>query len=253
MSWEGALSTGTSYAAAGSMLGPWGAAAGFGVGALMGAFQDDGTIDVEKLLGGDLDKARQRATDNSLLAKNLTAKGDDALSGTLSYYRNLLSGNPAAVMSATAPDRGRVIDQYDGARKAMATFGPRGGGQTAAAGQSQVSEAQDLSEILQTARDKGAAGSAQVGGQLLGAGMQANSLAGQDLNSVINSVLSSAGLQMQQNQQQQAQGAAQGEAMGQLIGLLLTKRGGASMGAGGGGIGTAGIGGAMTPNLGAGL
>lgn len=250
MNWNAALSNGGSYALSGAMTGNPYAAVGLGAyGFVTGLLQDDGTVDLEKLLGPDLDTLRTRSASNTTLAGDLIGKGDQALAPTLNYYRNLLSGNPAEVMAATAPDRGRVIDQYDTARKAMATFGPRGGGQTSAAAMSRVSQANDLSEILSTARDKGAEGATRVGTQYLSAGLQTNALAGQDLNAVINALLAQSGQQINQQQFSQAQAQSQGEALGQLVGLLLTRQ----RAGGGGGVGTAGIGGAITPNPRAGL
>ena len=247
--WSAAFQNAGSMGASGAMTGnPYAAAGLAGYGFMTGLFADDGTVDVEKLLGKDLDKLRGRADQNAGLAEKFLSKGDDALSPALSYFQSLLSGNPAAVMAATAPARGRVIDQYDTARKAMATFAPAGGGTTGAAAASRVTQGNDLAEILSTAQDKGAAGVAQIGSTMLSAGLSTNALVSQDLNSVINAVLSGAGLSMQQQQITSANDAAQGEAMGAMLGLLLTKGKGA-----GKGVGTAGIGGARTPNLGAGL
>lgn len=254
MSWGSAISTGGQYAAAGSMFGPWGTAIGGGIGLLMGAMSDDDAskVDVDKLLGPDLDKLRGRADQNSDLASKFMAKGDAALSPALSYFQSLLSGNPAAVMAATAPERGRVIDQYDTARKSIAAFSPAGGGTTGAAAQSRVTQGNELAEILSTARDKGAAGASQIGGQMLGAGLQTNALVSQDLNSVISAVLSGAGLQVQQEANEQAQDAAQGEAMGTMLGMLLSKYGngkGGGLGGGGGG-GMGGWGGNISQGMG---
>lgn len=250
--WGAAANNAAQYGATGMMFGPWGAGIGAGYGFLTGLFQDDGQIDIDKLLGPDLDRARERSAQNAALGGKLIDQSSEGLTPALSYFRDLLSNNPATLMQATAPDRGRVIDQYDTARKAMAEFGPRGGGQTSAAGAARVAQGNALQEILSTARDKGAAGAAAVGGTLLQGGLQATSLASQDLSTVINSILSSAGLQVQQQGQQQQMDAAQGEAMGTMLGLLLT-RGKVGGGRAGGSVGTAGIGGAIQPNLGAGL
>lgn len=222
MSWGNAISQGGTYAAAGSMFGPWGTLIGGGLGLAMGAMQDDPEkVDVQKLLGPDLTRLRSRSDEMHKLGGELTAQGTDALSPVLSYYKSLLSGNPASVLAATTPERGRIIDQYDTARKAI-SMGPRGGGTTSAMAQSQIAQGNDLQEILTTARDKGAAGAAAVGSSVLGAGMQANALANQSLDQVIGAVLGGAGLDIRQNESQAAQDAAQGEAMGTMIGLLLT-------------------------------
>lgn len=245
--WGAALQNAGSYGMAGASFGgPWGAAAGSVLGLMMGAMQDDQTVDVEKLMGKDLDKLRGRADTNTDLASKFLAKGDQALSPALTYFQSLLSGNPAAAMAATAPERGRVIDQYDTARKAIATFSPAGGGTTGAAAQSRISQGNELAEILSTARDKGAEGASKIGATLLGTGMQANALASQDLNSVINAILSGEGLAMQQRGMDANADAAQGEAMGTMLGLLLTKGKG---GAGGGG-GTGGWGGNIGQGMG---
>ena len=164
MSWGNALSQAGTYGSAGMMVGgPWGAAIGGGIGLIMGALQDDPQqIDVQKLLGPDLKNLRARSDDQHALGGQLTGMGTEALAPVLGYYRDLLSGNSASVLSATVPERGRVIDQYDTARKAMAN-GPRGGGTTSAQANSQIAEGNALQEILSTARDKGAEGASRVG------------------------------------------------------------------------------------------
>ena len=98
-------------------------------------------------------------------------QGTDALSGILKYFQDLAGGDPNAVLSAAGPDRARIIDQYDTAKKALSTA-PRGGGATSAALNLETRKAGDLATATQTARASGAAGATQIGSTLLNAGTQ---------------------------------------------------------------------------------
>lgn len=103
----------------------------------------------------------------------MLAQGQTALGPALDYYKSLLSGNPADVMAATAPDRRRVIDQYDTARRSAGQFTPRGGGQASAQQVSRSMEAGDLATLGAQARSQAAAATAQLGSGLETAGLSA--------------------------------------------------------------------------------
>src|SRR5262245_54209632 len=114
----------------GTFGGPIGAGIGAGVGGLIGLFKGKkkkpaDTTDPnapENLL-------KSQAGDLSKTGDVLGQEGASALNPALNYFKGQLSSNPQELLAATAPERGRVIDQYDTARQAIGEFGPRGGGQ----------------------------------------------------------------------------------------------------------------------------
>jgi hypothetical protein len=97
------------------------------------------------------------------------AAGTNALAPVLKYLTALVSGDPSSVMEATAPQRARIIDQYDTARKALAQQ-PRGGGQASAALKLEQGKASDLATTTSAARSEGVKSLAAVGTNLVQTG-----------------------------------------------------------------------------------
>lgn len=58
---------------------------------------------------------------------NATASGTGTLENLSNFFSNILGGG-GNMQQALAPQNEQVISQYDAARKALATTGPRGGG-----------------------------------------------------------------------------------------------------------------------------
>lgn len=159
-------------------------------------------------------------------ADSLSGMSTEALAPALQYFSKLLGDNPTAILDATRQERGRVIDQYDTARRAMEQFGPRGGGSTSALAESRFSQAESLADITSTARRDAAAGAAQLGTQLAGLGLSAQQLESMDLGAVISAVLNREGLNVQKRGQNLQAAGGVGEALGSLLGLYLTRKGG---------------------------
>lgn len=153
----------------------------------------------------------------------LSGMGADALAPVLDYFKKILGNDPSAMMAATAPQRGRVIDQYDTARKSIANFAPRGGGSSEAFANSYVTEGQDLSALTSQARSEAVTGSAQIGETLSGLGLSADQLASGDLNSVIQAILSNKNLGILQSGQNNQLAGGLAEGLGTLLGLILTR------------------------------
>jgi hypothetical protein len=105
--------------------------------------------------------------------------GTEALSPVLRYLMAVAGGDPSALLQATQPERGRILDQYDTARKNLMNL-PRGGGQAGAAAQLEVGKARDLADTTATARREGVSQLGQLGQNLLqfGGQEQAYSLQG---------------------------------------------------------------------------
>src|SRR3990167_8019886 len=162
--------------------------------------------------------------------------GTEALAPVLDYFKKILGNDPSAMLAATAPQRGRVIDQYDTARKAIANFAPRGGGSSEAFAQSYVSEGQDLSALTSQARSEATGQAAQLGTALQGLGLTADQLASADLNTIIQAILGKQQLDLTKSWQNKQMAAGLAEGLGTLLGLYLTRQGGGGSGGGSGAV-----------------
>lgn len=200
-------------------------AAGAGIG---------GTLLAKKAAGGG--KPDQNAIDpyTSILQKQSeqasregaesSAMGSEALAPAMQYLKALTGNDPAALLEATRPERGRVIDQYDAARKAVENFGPRGGGTTSTLAQSRFQQAESLADITSSARRNAVASEAELGTQLKSIGLNAQQLASSDIDSVINAVLNRQYLDVQKRGQNAQAATGVGETIGSIIGAILTRK-----------------------------
>jgi hypothetical protein len=227
----GALGAG-SGALAGAEIGSIVPGIGTGIGAGVGAIAG-GLMGLFKKKPG---AAAPLSVDpyTALLAKNAagataegqatSAEGDTALSPAMNYLKSILSGDPSAMLAATQPERGRVIDQYDTARRNTAAFGPRGGGTTGALAGSRFQQASSLSDITSGARRDAVKSETELGVNLKQLGLSQEALATQDLGTVINSILSTQELGIQKRGQTTAMLGGFGEAAGSIIGAYLTRK-----------------------------
>jgi len=186
---------------------------GIGGGSLLGGLLSSGSGDA------NITAATKDLQTN---AKGAQKTGQEALSAgmpgleqALKYFSALSSGNPADLLAATAPERSRVLDQYDTARATTMRSLPRGGGMAATMGGINAKEASDLATQTLGARQRGAEGVANIGNTLASLGINAEQLASGDLSSVINAMLS------QQKQQGEASSGFWG-GLGKLAATALT-------------------------------
>lgn len=231
--WGGGASGAASGAGLGFQFGgPVGAAIGGTGGFLAGLFTggkkkkkpgDEGLGEEEEVRN----LLRQRSEQLSGEGARLRETGEVALSPVLQYFKQLMSGDPAAMLEATRPERGRVIDQYDTARRAISEFAPRGGGAAQAVAGSYVQQGQQLADITSQARQGAVAGLAQLGPQLQALGLNAEQVASMDLNTLINAITQGEYLGLQRRGQNIGAATGVGEAIGSLLGLYLTREGGA--------------------------
>lgn len=156
--------------------------------------------------------------------QQLTGMSSEALAPVLEQLRNVLSSDPGAVMDATRQERGRVIDQYDTARRAISQFGPRGGGTTSALAESRFAQAESLADVTSAARRDAIGSAAQLGTSLAGLGLSAAQLESADLNMIVNAILARQELQLQQRGQNLAVAGDVGETIGSIIGAILTRK-----------------------------
>lgn len=237
--WKGGATSAATGAATGAMWGSvvpgLGTLAGAGVGGLSGFLSgifspggdgkpkadDTSAIDpLLKSLQGKSDAASAEST-------KLSGLSEEALAPVLDYFKKILGNDPSAMMAATAPQRGRVIDQYDTARKSIAAFAPRGGESSGAIANSYITEGQDLSALTSTARTEAVGQSAQLGTQLKALGLSSEQLASADLSTVINAILNQENiknnLELGKSGQNKQLAAGLSEGLGTLLGLYLTR------------------------------
>lgn len=220
-----ALAIGGGSAAAGYLAGRGKGKGGAekGVDDRMGGLDEQ----TQQLLKGNVERMRGQGA-------QMQQQGAEALSPVLAYFKQLMSGDPAAMLQATQPERGKVIDQYDAARKSIAQFAPRGGGQGAAIAGSYVQQAQQLSDITSTARQGAVTGLAQLGPQLQALGLSADQVASMDLSTLINAVLARESMGITKRGQTFGMWGDIGTGVGSLLGQWLGRGGGGSGGGGGG-------------------
>ncbi len=197
-------------------LGAGGAAAGYGLSKAFGGSKDDGNPedDFTSLLTKQSQGLQSQGTE-------LAGQGGQTIQPLIQYLQGIFGSNPSGVLDATKSQRGRVIDQYDAARKALAEFGPRGGGTTSASANSYTSEANALNEITSDAQSEARGLTAQLGTQLTGLGLSAEQLASQDLESVIRTILGRESLDTEKRGQNLAALSGLGEALGSIIGAKI--------------------------------
>jgi len=232
--WGGAASGAGKGAATGAAFGSFvpgiGTGIGAGVGAIAGGLKGlfskkkkkpgDAEGDPE---AGDIAALRENAGDQRATASGLKAQGNDAMSPVLDYFKDILGGDPSAVMDATKGQRGRVIDQYDSARQAASRFGARGGGTNAAIADSYFMQANQLSDITSAAKSDAATQLGQLGGTLTGLGLSADQLASADINTVIQAVLGREQIKQQGHASNMALLGDIGSAAGSIIGGVMAK------------------------------
>ncbi len=127
----------------------------------------------------------KNAQDQLDQGKSIANKGQEALTPVLKYFQALMSGNPADVLAATAPQRGRIIDQYDAARKSTSQFTPRGGGQASTQQEIRAKEAGQLSDVTSQARSDAATSLGSLGESLTREGISAEESANQQMAQVL--------------------------------------------------------------------
>lgn len=126
----------------------------------------------QEALTADTGKLRELSTSLFGQGKSVAGMGQAALAPVLKYFMALAGGDPSAMLEATAPERARVLDQYDTSKKAF-QFGPRGGGQASATATLEASKASTLSTQAAEARRAGATALGTLGESLTGRGISA--------------------------------------------------------------------------------
>ena len=222
----GAASGFATGAGIGSFVPGIGNLVGGGIGALIGGLFGHHGDDKDKKraeIQPYLDQLQSSSTGLRKQASDFGQMGAGPLGMSLDYLRNILSANGQQAMAAVAPEEGRVIDQYDTARKAISSFSPRGGGTTSALAQSRLSQAGDISDLFTGARREAFGQAASLGTSLEGLSLSGSQLASADLQRILDSILTEQGFDVQQHGQNMAALGELGQGVGTLLGLFLTR------------------------------
>jgi len=226
---SGAVGGALTGAKLGSFGGPVGIGVGTGLGALGGWMlgrkkkKPSAEEQEEAALQSDIAGLRESAGEKREQAGALSSMGTEALAPVLNYFKAILGSDPGALMEATKPERGRVIDQYDAARRSAAQFGARGGGTNAAISESYMQQANQLSDITSMAKRDATTQLGELGATLTGLGLSAEQLASADLNMVINAVLGRQQLALEKRGQTMGLFGDIGTAAGSVLGAVLTR------------------------------
>lgn len=161
-----------------------------GISAIAPLFAGGGSSN--KALTDAIAAAQKSATDLGTEGKALTAQGTTALGPIMKYLQAIASGDPTALLNATRPERTRVLDQYDTARKTIANTQPRGGGQASAMVNATTRQASDLAAVGSNAQHAATDTAAQLASGLLSAGVNTEHAATAGLINVIGPLLQKA-------------------------------------------------------------
>lgn len=183
-----------------------GIGAGGGLAALFGSGSDSTAPTIDQL-----NKLTESLTAQG---KSLGVEGEGLLGPVSQYLKDLVGGDRQAVLQATLPERRRVIDQYSTAKRAIAEFAPRGGGQATAMSDIEARKASDLAAIGASARTQGVNQAERLGSDLSRFGLEAQGAASSNLSRVLQA-------QLEQDRQKAEGWSGLGAALGTLAGFFL--------------------------------
>ena len=132
-------------------------------------------------IAGDVSNLRAASGRMGQQGADLFQRGSTDLAGVMKWLQAMAGGDPGALAEATRPERGRIMDQYDAARKTIARNTPRGAGQASTVNESYIRQASDIANVMSSARQGALSTAAQVGGQELSAGLSAEQQSAQIL------------------------------------------------------------------------
>lgn len=222
--WGGAAKGAASGASIGSFIPGIGTGIGAGIGGLIGLFtggKKNDAPDKEDQLTSTMDLLRGNAGQLQQFGAQQRQQGTEALGPALQYLTDLAGNDPAARMDATRGDRGRIIDQYDTARKSAATFGARGGATNASVADSYIQQAYQTNDLMGSSRLTAAQALASLGLDVSRLGLSADALATQSLDAIIRAMLGQEGLDVQKRGQTMGMWGDIGQGAGSIIGGIL--------------------------------
>jgi hypothetical protein len=98
------------------------------------------------------------------IAKDILPKATETMQGPLDYWTKLLSGDSKAIQEAIAPEAGRIVSQYDSARKAATQLSPRSGARTETLTDLPFRAISDVSKVAAGVRPRAAEEVSKIGG-----------------------------------------------------------------------------------------
>jgi hypothetical protein len=125
------------------------------------------------------------------LGGSLTSAGATDTGAASKYYSSLLSGNPAAVSAATAPETNAITSEASQQKKQMSEFGNRTGGKVAAAQDITSGTRGAIADTIAKERSGAAGGLAKIGAGETGAGLGAEGGAGDIAGNITSKASSS--------------------------------------------------------------
>lgn len=147
-------------------------------------------------------------------ANDFFGQSQDILGPVNDYLKAILGGDQNALMEATKPERRRVIDQYAAAKKAIAEFTPRGGGQATAMLNLAGKQAGDLAGVTGQAKQNALGLATSLGSQYSATAATQQGMAQNALGQAL-----SGSAQQDANRSQNWQSLAMGA--GQILGMIL--------------------------------
>lgn len=156
----------------------------------------------------------QQTAANRAKATQLDQEGSALLAPVKRYLGDITSGDRQAIQEATMPERRRVIDQYDTAKRAIAEFAPRGGGQAGAFAELGARQASDLAVLGSEARTRGMDSAANLAMAIRQMGLPREQLASMNMGQLIQTLLA-------RSDQSHDTMMGLGEALGNVIGLSM--------------------------------
>ena len=163
---------------------------------------------------GPMAALQKNADASTELSSTLAKQSQDLLGPASDWLKKLLSGDRQDLLAATGPERRRVIDQYSAAKKSLAEFTPRGGGQAGAMAKLQSDQAADLAGITSGARPMAAQAATAAGTAVGQQAQSASQAASSNLMALIQAL-------QNQDQQKSANASQWGELAGTLAMLAF--------------------------------
>lgn len=140
------------------------------------------------------------STTAGVTASNLSSQGSGLVGGGMATFApviqqlmRIIQGNQTEVDTALAPQESSIMAQYDTARRNIANFTPRGGGQTSALAGSRIAEAGKISDLRSSARTSAIGELASIGGTELSAGANLESTGLQGILATLQSAITERG------------------------------------------------------------
>jgi hypothetical protein len=134
------------------------------------------TNSLQKGIGSGAAGVYKQGSDLLTTGKQTTEQGTAAFAPLISHFMKILKGDASEIDQEIQPEVSGVKDSYQAARDSITRSTPRGGGLASSLAANKTGEASQIANIRASARKDASGGLAQIGQQLLGAGLNEQSL-----------------------------------------------------------------------------